>query len=309
MLLLTVFAMCSQNACKSVRFMYHHFLRPLAKRKLSSLYAMLNEATIDLSSRLSNFCRLLVRLIPESCRTYPIFLVIDDTLIEKVGTHFEAWAKLFDHASHNGTNYLNGHCVVTLVVLVPFLDENGHVTYERVPMKHKLWVPKKNKGKDKKAALDRESIVSGIPYRSKYELLREILEEAVSALGADRNSVLLADSWYPKGEILEFVNGNGNVAGVFNVPINTVLYDKKVQEHTGKRGRPREVGDRLRLKSAFSLVDIPDTNYRAGWRDVTTNLFGRKRLVRALPTESRDAKSRRLFLCTIRVCVKFRLNA
>lgn len=87
-------------------------------------------------------------------------------------------------------------------------------------MKHKLWVPKKNKGKDKKAALDRESIVSGIPYRSKYELLREILEEAVSALGADRNSVLLADSWYPKGEILEFVNGNGNVAGIFTIPIN-----------------------------------------------------------------------------------------
>ena len=86
--------------------------------------------------------------------------------------------------------------------------------------------------------MDRESIASGIPYRSKYELFREILEEAVSALGADRNYVLLADSWYPKGEILEFVNGNGNVAGVFTIPINTVRYDKKVQEHTGKRGRP-----------------------------------------------------------------------
>jgi hypothetical protein len=163
-------------------------------------------------------------------------------------------------------------------------------------MKHKLWVPKKNKGKDKKVALDRESIVSGIPCRSKYELLREILEEAVSALGADRNSVLLADSWYPKGEILEFVNGNVNVAGIFTIPVNTVLCDKNVPEHTGKRGRPREVGDRLRLKSAFSLVDIPDTNYRAGWRDVTTNLFGRKRLVRALLTESRDAKSRSLYI-------------
>ena len=31
--------------------------------------------------------------------------------------------------------------------------------------------------------------------------------------------------------------------------------------------------------------------------------------MRALPTKSRGAKSRRLFLCTIRVCVKFRLNA
>ena len=64
--------------------------------------------------------------------------------------------------------------------------------------------------------MDRESIASGIPYRSKYE----ILEDVVSAMGADRNSVLLANSWDPKGEILEFVNGNGNVAGIFTIPIN-----------------------------------------------------------------------------------------
>lgn len=297
LLLMTCFSMCAQNDCKSVRYMHKHFHRALTNKKLNSLYEMFNSARIDLSIWASNLCVLLITLISEACSRYPIFLVIDDTLIEKVGTHFEGWAKLFDHASHNGTNYLNGHCAVTLVVLLPLQDEKGFVTYVRVPMRHKLWIPKKNKGKGKKAALDRESIVPGIQYKSKYELLREILEEAIKAFGTERSYVLLADSWYPKGEILEFINDNANVEAVFNVPINTVLYDTEVPEPTGKRGRPREIGDRL-SPTNFDLVDIPGTNYRAGWKDVTTNLFGKKKHVRALVTESKDAKSRRLFICT-----------
>lgn len=27
--------------------------------------------------------------------------------------------KLFDHAAHNGSNYLNGHCFVSLMLCVP----------------------------------------------------------------------------------------------------------------------------------------------------------------------------------------------
>ena len=297
LLLLTFFAMCSLNNCKSVRFMFQHFLSPLVRTKLSGFYATFNEARIDLSSWLSNFCHLLSEHIPNSSE-YPIFLIIDDTLIEKVGSHFEAWAKLFDHANHNGTKYLNGHCVVTLVLALPFQDENGVVTYVRVPVKHKLWIPKKNKEKGKKVSLDRESIVSGIPYKSKLELLREILEETIKALGTNRDYVLLADSWYPTAEILDFINAHANVEAICNVSINTILYDANVPEATGKRGRPREVGDRLSPEKDFTMTDVPGTNYRVGWRDVTTNLFGKKKRVRAFVTETKDTKSRRLFICT-----------
>ena len=40
--------------------------------------------------------------------------------------------KLFDYVSHNGNNYLNGHDVVTLVLLIPLLDDAGSVQYVRV---------------------------------------------------------------------------------------------------------------------------------------------------------------------------------
>jgi len=295
-LILTFLSMCAINECKSVRFMHQHFHRSLTERKLNSLYAVFNEARIDLSSWISNFSLLLIQLIPEGCSTYPIYLVIDDTLIEKVGTHFEGWAKLFDHVAHNGTSYLNGHCIVTLVVELPLQHENGVVRYVRVPLQQKLWIPKKNKGKENES--DKESIVPGIPYKTKYELLREILELSIRSLGENRSYVLLADSWYPKGEILEFVNDNANVEAVFNVPINTVIYSTEVPQPTGKRGRPREIGNRLSPKKDFSMIDIPGTGYRAGWRDVTTNLFGKKKCVRALVTESKEQKSRRLFICT-----------
>ena len=282
LLLLTAFSVCALNDCKSVRFMYQHFHSSLVTTKLSSLYAMFSVARIDLDSWSSHLCKLLTSLIPKECIAYPIFLVIDDSLIEKVGRHFEACSKLFDHASHNGTNYLHGHCVVTLVVLIPVLDKDNNVTYVRIPVKHKLWIPKKAKGKGSES--DKESLVPDIPYRSKYQILRDILVEAVNAFGASRKYVLLADSWYPKGEILDFVNENENVEAVFNVPINTVIYKAAVPKPTGKRGRPREIGDRLSPKTDFPRTNIAGTNYLAGLMDVTSNLFGKKKLVKALVT-------------------------
>lgn len=41
---------------------------------------------------------------------------IDDTMISKFGTKFENISKLFDHAAHNGCNYLNGYCFVSLML-------------------------------------------------------------------------------------------------------------------------------------------------------------------------------------------------
>ena len=42
-----------------------------------------------------------------------LFLCIGDTMATKFGRTFEDVSKLFDHASHNESNYLNGHCFVT----------------------------------------------------------------------------------------------------------------------------------------------------------------------------------------------------
>ena len=53
-------------------------------------------------------------MIPDSLATQPIFLCVDDTMVAKAGTRFENVSKLFGHAAHNGSNYLNGHCFAHL---------------------------------------------------------------------------------------------------------------------------------------------------------------------------------------------------
>ena len=58
-------------------------------------------------------------MIPDSLATQPIFLCVDDTMVAKAGTRFENVSKLFDHAAHNGSNYLNGHCFVSIMLCTP----------------------------------------------------------------------------------------------------------------------------------------------------------------------------------------------
>ena len=60
-----------------------------------------------------------LRMIPDSLATQPIFLCVDDTMVAKAGIRFENVSKLFDHAAHNGSNYLNGHCFVSIMLCIP----------------------------------------------------------------------------------------------------------------------------------------------------------------------------------------------
>ncbi len=42
----------------------------------------------------------------------------DDIMAEKTGERFECCSVLFDHAAHNGSSYLNGHCFVSSVIFL-----------------------------------------------------------------------------------------------------------------------------------------------------------------------------------------------
>ena len=55
-----------------------------------------------------------------------LFLCIDDTMVSKFGKKFEDVSKLFDHTAHNGSNYLNGHCFVSLMLCVPPSGRYAH---------------------------------------------------------------------------------------------------------------------------------------------------------------------------------------
>lgn len=60
--------------------------------------------------------RLALRLIPANLRSQPLFLYTDNTMVSKFGKKFENVSKLFDHAVHSGSNYLDGHCFVSLML-------------------------------------------------------------------------------------------------------------------------------------------------------------------------------------------------
>ena len=72
--------------------------------------------------------KIALHLIPEQLKSQSVFLCIDDTMISKFGTKFENVSKLFDHAAHNGCNYLNGHCFVSLMLCVPMWN-NDKIAY------------------------------------------------------------------------------------------------------------------------------------------------------------------------------------
>lgn len=77
-----------------------HFIMPIPMPK------------IDYSRFINTTIRITLKLIPDSFQTQPVFLCIDNAIVSKSGTKSKNVSRLFDHAAHNGSNYLNGHCFV-----------------------------------------------------------------------------------------------------------------------------------------------------------------------------------------------------
>lgn len=76
---------------------------------------------------------LALKLVPSQLRSQLVFLCVDDTMVSKFGTKFENVSNLFDHAAHYGSNYLSGHCFVSLMLCVP-VRAGRKVVYQSVPL-------------------------------------------------------------------------------------------------------------------------------------------------------------------------------
>ena len=111
LLLLSILALESAH---SIRFLYEHFLFGITEKSLTAFYYVCSYAKVDYSRFMNTTARIALKLIPDSLQTQPVFLCVDDTMVSKFGTKFENVSKLFDHAAHNGSNYLNGHCFVSM---------------------------------------------------------------------------------------------------------------------------------------------------------------------------------------------------
>lgn len=82
------------------------------EKTLNVFYYACSYAKVDYFRFMNTTAKIALKLIPDSLKTQPVFLCVDDTMVSKFGTKFENVSKLFDHAAHNDSNYLNRHCFV-----------------------------------------------------------------------------------------------------------------------------------------------------------------------------------------------------
>ena len=122
MLLLSLYTL---QFATSINHLHRRFLSKISGVSLNAYYYLLSETKVPLGKFSQITVRLALSLIPEELKNRPIFLIVDDTLQAKFGTHFECYRTLFDHAKHNGTNYLKGHCFVALTIGVPVITQKA----------------------------------------------------------------------------------------------------------------------------------------------------------------------------------------
>ena len=119
-LFLLILSILTLESAHSIRFLYQHFLSGITEKSLNVFYYACSYAKVDYSRFMNTTVRIVLKLIPDSLQTQPVFLCVDDTMVSKFGTKFENVSKLFDHAAHNGSNYLNGHCFVRVMLCLNF---------------------------------------------------------------------------------------------------------------------------------------------------------------------------------------------
>lgn len=272
-LFLIIVSILALDIFRSVRFAHRHVLAKLSDTSLNAYYYALKTDRLDHESWRNVTLSKALKAVPVHLAAQPLFLSIDDTMVEKEGDKFELRSRLFDHAAHNGSNYPDGHCMVSILLSFPVLAD-GSIRYLSVPLGYQLW--------DKK--------------QTKLEIAAEMVRHAVDAIGPDRQVFLLGDSWYPKGCVAGLVDEYNNLDIICNARIDTVMYGFP-PGRTGKRGRPRKYGERLSPED-FELESPKTGDWKVGVRPVLTRLWG-ERVVYAIVTLPKSGNgSRRLFFST-----------
>ncbi len=65
-------------------------------------------------------------------------------MVSKFDKKFVKVSKLFEHAAHNGSNYLNGYCFVGVMLCVTVWNKN-RIHYLSVPLGYRMYQKKESK--------------------------------------------------------------------------------------------------------------------------------------------------------------------
>lgn len=275
-LFLLVLSMLAMESADSIRFLYQHFLSGITEKSLNAFYYACSYAKADYSRFMNVTASMALKLIPDSLKLQPVFLCIDDTMISKFGKKFEDVSILFDHAAHNGSNYLNGHCFVSIMLCVPVWKGNKSV-YLSLPLGYRIW-------KKKEA--------------SKLDLAASLVHQVMPSLSGVKNVILLCDSWYAKKNLVRMVDEYENLDIICNARNDSVIYDLAPPK-SGKRGRPPKHGKRLSIKDDFSFSEEKIGDYYIDVRRVLSNIFGEREVLAFVTSTGNTGSVGRLFFSTV----------
>jgi len=269
---LLLLAIMSMQAVTSIQHIYKWFLVGISKISQNSYYYLMSYTKLPLDKFAALTIRKAIAVIDEKLAKLPVLLLLDDTLQAKFGTKFECYSKMFDHAKHEGTSYLNGHCFVALTICIPVIIGKT-MKYLNIPIRFRLKGDKENK----------------------LTIASEMIADAMKVLKDVPTVILLCDSWYPKGEVLKTVESYENLELIANVRVDTVIYD--LPQHTGKRGRPAKKGGKLSVYSDFKFSEVG--KYFIAARTVMTNLLENSVYMIVTAANLDNHRGYRLFLSTI----------
>ena len=259
----------------SIRSLYRHFLSGITEKSLNAFYYACSYAKADYSRFMNVTAGMALKPVPDGLQSQPVFLCIDDTMVAKSGTKFENVSKLFDHASHNGANYLNGHCFVSVMLCVPVWNKSK-IRYLSIPPGYRMWEKTE----------------------SKLELAASMVRQAMPAFSEKKNVIILCDSWYVKKNLVSIVDEYENLDIIGNARSDSVIYDLPPQR-TGKRGRPASHGKKLSIHDDFTLSEEKIGDCYIAVRHVLTNIFGKRKVLAYVTSPEKGSGSRRLFFSTV----------
>ena len=274
-LFLLILSILALESARSIRFLYEHFLSEITEKSLTAFYYACSHAKIDYSGFMNTTARIALKLIPDSLQTHPVFLCVDDTIVSKFGTKFEDVSKLFDHAAHNGSNYLNGHCFVSVMLCVP-VRNGDKVSYLSVPLGYRMWKKKE----------------------SKLELAASMIRQVMPEFRSKEHVIILCDGWYTKQNLVSIVDEYPNLDLIGNARIDSVVYDS-APVRTGRRGRPAKHGKRLSVDADFTFSNEKIGDYYTSVRRVLTRIFGGREVLAYVTSTEKEHGTKRLFFSTV----------
>lgn len=115
-----VISMLTLESFLSIRFARKPIISRLTNKSLHFFYYTLNYAAFAHLRWMVVITKLVLSCAPPFLKDSAIFLFINDTIAEKYDTKFQGGSKLFDYTTHDGSNYLNGHCFISIISHMPF---------------------------------------------------------------------------------------------------------------------------------------------------------------------------------------------